>query len=195
MESGVTSSRSRSCTVSLWSPPRMAACTAAPYATASSGLMLLQSSFPLKKSGGGTAPWGCAWSPPRGPPRGSGPCPSWRRAAPSRRGPCRSGRSPRPRRGSRSPPRPGPRRRACAWRARRRSEAAQGALVAGVEQVLLGLALELRAEVVEEAVVEVLPAEVGVAGGGLDLEDALLDGQQGDVEGPALEVEDDDVAL
>merc|ERR1719235_2221914 len=57
-------------------------------------------------------------------------------------------------------------------------QAAQGALVAGVEQVLLGLALELRAEVVEEAVVEVLPAEVGVAGGGLDLEDALLDGQQ-----------------
>merc|ERR1719301_324563 len=74
-------------------------------------------------------------------------------------------------------------------------QAAQGALVAGVEQVLLGLALELRAEVVEEAVVEVLPAEVGVAGGGLDLEDALLDGQQGDVEGPAPEVEDDDVAL
>mmetsp|Transcript_22411 Transcript_22411/g.42738 ORF Transcript_22411/g.42738 Transcript_22411/m.42738 type:complete len:337 (-) Transcript_22411:604-1614(-) len=47
---GVTSRRSKSCTFSDPSPERMAACTAAPYATASSGLMLLHSSFPLKKS-------------------------------------------------------------------------------------------------------------------------------------------------
>mmetsp|Transcript_28900 Transcript_28900/g.63718 ORF Transcript_28900/g.63718 Transcript_28900/m.63718 type:complete len:240 (-) Transcript_28900:727-1446(-) len=47
---GVTSSSSRSCTFSPPSPVRMAAWTAAPYATASSGLMLLLSSLPLKKS-------------------------------------------------------------------------------------------------------------------------------------------------
>ena len=47
---GVTSSRSRSWTASDLSPCRMAAWTAAPYATASSGLMDLFNSFPLKKS-------------------------------------------------------------------------------------------------------------------------------------------------
>ncbi|KAK3921344.1 Chorismate synthase [Frankliniella fusca] len=50
MDSGVTSSSSRSCTTSLLSPCRMAHCTAAPYATASSGLMDWLSSLPPKKS-------------------------------------------------------------------------------------------------------------------------------------------------
>mmetsp|Transcript_11052 Transcript_11052/g.47198 ORF Transcript_11052/g.47198 Transcript_11052/m.47198 type:complete len:225 (+) Transcript_11052:547-1221(+) len=50
MDRGDTSSRSRSWTFSLPSPDRIAACTAAPYATASSGLMDLHSSLPLKKS-------------------------------------------------------------------------------------------------------------------------------------------------
>ncbi|CAH1997102.1 unnamed protein product [Acanthoscelides obtectus] len=49
-DNGVTSSNSRSCTSSDLSPCRMAACTAAPYATASSGLIDLFSSLPLKKS-------------------------------------------------------------------------------------------------------------------------------------------------
>merc|ERR1719442_287934 len=49
-DSGATSSSSRSDTASEVSPVRMAACTAAPYATASSGLMDLLSSLPLKKS-------------------------------------------------------------------------------------------------------------------------------------------------
>mmetsp|Transcript_16090 Transcript_16090/g.54664 ORF Transcript_16090/g.54664 Transcript_16090/m.54664 type:complete len:212 (-) Transcript_16090:1041-1676(-) len=51
-ESGATSRRRRSCSFSEFSPSllRMAACTVAPYATASSGLMDLQSSLPLKKS-------------------------------------------------------------------------------------------------------------------------------------------------
>jgi hypothetical protein len=49
--------------------------------------------------------------------------------------------------------------------------------------------------VVHEALVEILAAEVGVARGGLDLEDALLDGEERDVEGAAAEVEDEDVLL
>merc|ERR1719450_55091 len=48
-ESGVTSSSSRSESFSDESAPeRMAACTVAPNATASSGLILLHGSFPLK---------------------------------------------------------------------------------------------------------------------------------------------------
>ena len=43
---------------------------------------------------------------------------------------------------------------------------------------LLVLALELLDEVVDEAVVEVHTAQVGVTGGGLDLEDAPLDHQE-----------------
>mmetsp|Transcript_14518 Transcript_14518/g.52203 ORF Transcript_14518/g.52203 Transcript_14518/m.52203 type:complete len:225 (-) Transcript_14518:956-1630(-) len=50
MDSGETSRRRRSWTFSLPSPLRIAAWTAAPYATASSGLMDLHSSLPLKKS-------------------------------------------------------------------------------------------------------------------------------------------------
>jgi len=57
------------------------------------------------------------------------------------------------------------------------------------------LPLELLHEVVHEPVVEVLASQVGVASGGLDLEDALLDGEERDVEGTAAEVEDEHVLL
>ena len=73
------------------------------------------------------------------------------------------------------------------------AEATEGALVAA--HVLAVAPLEVLEEVVDHAVVEVLSAEVGVAGGGLDLEDALLDGEEGDVEGSSSEVEDEDVFL
>ena len=73
------------------------------------------------------------------------------------------------------------------------TETAEGALV--LAHVLAVAALEVLEEVVDHAVVEVLAAEVGVSGGGLDLEDALLDGKEGDVEGTSAEVEDEDVLL
>merc|ERR1711936_1135023 len=49
-ERGATSRRRRSETASDLSPTRIAACTAAPYATASSGLIDLFNSFPLNRS-------------------------------------------------------------------------------------------------------------------------------------------------
>ena len=57
------------------------------------------------------------------------------------------------------------------------------------------LAEELGGKVVDEALVKVLSAQVGVTGSGLDLEDSLLNGQQGHIEGAATEVEDEDVSL
>merc|ERR1719197_2282162 len=69
------------------------------------------------------------------------------------------------------------------------AEAAHGARVAG--DVLLVLALELLDEVVDGAVVKVLAAQVRVARGRLDLEDALLNREERHVEGAAAEVEDE----
>merc|ERR1719160_758839 len=57
------------------------------------------------------------------------------------------------------------------------------------------LALELLDEVVDGAVVEVLAAQVRVARGRLDLEDALLNREERHIEGAAAEVEDEHVAL
>merc|ERR1719517_412940 len=69
----------------------------------------------------------------------------------------------------------------------------QGTLVA--LHVLLVLAFELVDEVVHHAVVEVFSPEVSVTSSGLDLEDALLDGKDGDIKGTASEVENEDVTL
>ena len=57
------------------------------------------------------------------------------------------------------------------------------------------LTLELLGEVGDETVVEVLTTQVSVTSGGLDLEDTLLDGQEGDIERSSAEIEDEDVAL
>mmetsp|Transcript_151552 Transcript_151552/g.368045 ORF Transcript_151552/g.368045 Transcript_151552/m.368045 type:complete len:214 (+) Transcript_151552:1170-1811(+) len=65
--------------------------------------------------------------------------------------------------------------------------------------VARGVRLVLPAEFVdamtEEPIVEVLAAEVRVARRRLDLEDALLDGEERDVKGAAAEVKDEDVPL
>jgi hypothetical protein len=62
-------------------------------------------------------------------------------------------------------------------------------------EILLMLTLELVDEVVDEAVVEVLTTKVSVTSGGLNLEDALLNGQEGNIEGTTTQIEDQDVAL
>ena len=62
--SGVTSSSSRPSVCLLLPPFRMKACTAAPYATASSGLMLLFSSLPPKKSDTSCCTLGMRVEPP-----------------------------------------------------------------------------------------------------------------------------------
>ncbi|PWU85987.1 hypothetical protein C4B63_137g32 [Trypanosoma cruzi] len=62
--SGVTSSSSRPSVCLLLPPVRMKACTAAPYATASSGLMLLFSSLPPKKSDTSCITFGMRVEPP-----------------------------------------------------------------------------------------------------------------------------------
>ncbi len=55
--------------------------------------------------------------------------------------------------------------------------------------------LELGDQPVDDALVPVVAAEVGVAGGGLHLEDAFADLEDRDVEGPASEVEHEDGLL
>ena len=57
------------------------------------------------------------------------------------------------------------------------------------------LALEFTTEEADKAVIKVLAAQVSIAGGRLDLEDTLLDGQEGNIESTATQVENEDIAL
>jgi len=63
-ESGVTSRRRRSSVFDEPLPERIAACTAAPYATASSGLIDFDGSLPLKKSESSDCTFGMRVEPP-----------------------------------------------------------------------------------------------------------------------------------
>src|SRR5262249_2850739 len=65
-------------------------------------------------------------------------------------------------------------------------------VLAQIDPVLL---LEAEHEPVDDALVEVLAAQEGVAGGGDDLEDAVADGEDRDVERAAAEVVDRDLTL
>ena len=64
--------------------------------------------------------------------------------------------------------------------------------LAVVAQVDALVALELVGHPVDDALVEVVAAEEGVAVGGLDLEDAVAHVEHGDVEGAAAQVVDGD---
>jgi len=49
--------------------------------------------------------------------------------------------------------------------------------------------------VIDHAVVEIFTSQVSVASSRLDFKDTILDGQDGDVEGAAAQIEDEDVGL
>ncbi|KAJ6447406.1 hypothetical protein C8R47DRAFT_469881 [Mycena vitilis] len=61
------------------------------------------------------------------------------------------------------------------------------------KNTLLVLALEFLRKVVDKTVVKVLTTQVSGTGGGLDLEDTLLDGEERHIEGSSTEIEDEDV--
>lgn len=74
-----------------------------------------------------------------------------------------------------------------------RAQAAHRTLV--VADILLELALKLGNEVVHHTIVKVFTAQVSVAGCGLDLKDAVLNGQDGDIKSSPSEVKDKYISL
>jgi hypothetical protein len=64
-----------------------------------------------------------------------------------------------------------------------------------MEGVNLNGGLELSLEELNDAVVKVLTSEVSVSGGGLDGEDARVNGQEGNIEGASTEIKDEHGAL
>ena len=63
------------------------------------------------------------------------------------------------------------------------------------EHTLLVLALELLNEVVDNAVVKILTTKMGITSGGLDLENALLDGQERNIESSSTEIKNQNVTF
>ncbi|KAL7278603.1 LOW QUALITY PROTEIN: hypothetical protein ACG7TL_007604 [Trametes sanguinea] len=72
-------------------------------------------------------------------------------------------------------------------------ELAEGTEVA--RDVSSGLLLVLLDEVVDDTVVEVLTTKVSVTGGSQHLEDTVVDGEQGDIEGTTTKIVDNDLRL
>ena len=73
------------------------------------------------------------------------------------------------------------------------SEPVHGTLVAA--DVDAGLGLEVLLAELDKLVVDVLAAEMGVAMGGLDRDNAIIDREKGDIEGATAEVEDQNKPL
>lgn len=61
-----------------------------------------------------------------------------------------------------------------------------------IDVVLLVVHLD---EVVDDTLVEILTTQVSITGSGQDLEGAIINGQEGDIEGTSTEIVDDDLAL
>lgn len=72
-------------------------------------------------------------------------------------------------------------------------ELAHGLEVLGDVDVVL-LVVEL-GEVVDDTVIEILTSEMSITGSSLDLEETVLDGEEGDIESTSTEIVDDDLAL
>jgi len=64
-----------------------------------------------------------------------------------------------------------------------------------VRDVLAELSLELLGEIIHHSVIEILTTKMGITSGGLDLKDALLDGQKRDIEGSTSKIEDKNILL
>ena len=86
----------------------------------------------------------------------------------------------------------------------RGGEGSLGTLTCGTEtaesprvrsEVTLVFAVKLLDKMVDDPTVKILAAQVGVTGGGLHLEDTLLDGQEGDIEISSTHIKDEDAAL
>ena len=57
------------------------------------------------------------------------------------------------------------------------------------------LALEFLDKVVDETVVEIFPTKMGIASGGFDFENTLLNTEERDIESSSTKIEDKDVAF
>lgn len=64
-----------------------------------------------------------------------------------------------------------------------------------LSQVFPVFPFEFLDKVVDESVIEIFTTEMGVTSGGFDFEDTVFDCQNGDIEGTATEIEDEDVFL
>merc|ERR1712166_1722486 len=73
------------------------------------------------------------------------------------------------------------------------SESSERSVVGG--DVDLGLLLEFGHAEVDESVIEIFTTEMGVSVGSLDLEDTVLNGEEGDIEGTTTEIEDEHVSF